>query len=170
MAGHPDAAPPIIVVMGISGSGKSTLARALAARLQWPFLEGDDLHPPANVERMSLGLPLRDADRIPWLTAVAARISAWHSAGIAGVVSCSALQRSYRDVLRRAAPNLRFVHLDIGPDEARRRVSDRTGHFMPTTLVESQLAALETPAQEPDVLVLDATLPTREMMALIISG
>lgn len=156
--------------MGISGSGKTTLARGLAAHLQWPFVEGDDLHPSANIDRMRRGLPLRDEDRVPWLNAVAGQIAEWRRAASPGVLSCSALKRGYRNVLRQAAPkNLRFVHLDISPDEARRRVRGRAGHYMPEALVESQIAALEKPAEEQDVLILDATLPTHETIVRIVS-
>lgn len=158
----------IIVVMGVSGSGKSTLAHALAERLDLPFLEGDDLHPSDNVERMRLGLPLRDRDRQPWLQSIAGQIRNWQTVGHAGIISCSALKRSYRDLLRAAADNLRFIHLEISHEVAQRRLANRPEHFMPEVLVDSQMATLEVPYGELDVMILDASLPTAALVAKVI--
>jgi gluconokinase len=144
--------PPFLVVMGVSGSGKSTLGAALARRLQVPFLDGDDLHPPENLARMAAGEPLEDADRQPWLHAIG-RWLAGQDRG--GVVSCSALRRSYRDRLRSHAPGLRVVHLTGDPDLIAARQADRPGHFMPTSLMRSQLSTLEPLAPDEDGIVLD---------------
>lgn len=129
-----------IVVMGVSGSGKSTVGAALAARLGLPFADADDLHPEANVEKMSAGEPLEDDDRWPWLDEVGAWL-AEHPAG--GVMSCSALRRAYRDRLRQAAPGTWFLHLDGDAATIAARQSARHGHFMPTSLQASQESTLE---------------------------
>ncbi|MFF5448050.1 gluconokinase [Streptomyces sp. NPDC012888] len=134
-------AEPVVVVMGVSGTGKTTVGRLLAEGLGVPYAEGDDFHPARNVERMSAGIPLDDADRWPWLDAV----GAWarERAGRGGVVAASALKRAYRDRLRAAAPGAVFVHLTGDRDLVARRMAARTGHFMPVTLLDSQYAALE---------------------------
>jgi gluconokinase len=132
-----------IVVMGVSGSGKSTVAEGLVERLGWEFAEGDDLHPPANVAKMRSGQPLDDDDRWPWLRRLADWIGEREQAGRPVVVTCSALKRSYRDLLRNGHPSVWFAHVTVDPDLLRERVAGRTGHYMPASLVESQLAALE---------------------------
>ncbi len=155
-AGSPAAEPPqrVLVVMGVSGSGKSTLARRLADELGWDLQEGDELHPAANLAKMSAGRPLSDADREPWLAAVRAWIDAQLDQRRSGVVSCSALRRSYRDWLRR--PGVTFVYLDVGRPELARRLATRAEHFMPAQLLDSQLATLEVPtAAEADVIRVD---------------
>jgi gluconokinase len=133
--------PHVVVVMGVSGTGKTTIGPLLAARLGVPYAEGDDFHPQANIAKMSAGVPLGDADRWPWLDA----IGAWahDRAGLGGVVSCSALKRSYRDRLRDAAPDVVFVHLSGDRALIEDRMSHRQGHFMPTTLLDSQFATLQ---------------------------
>jgi gluconokinase len=136
----------LVVVMGVSGSGKSTVGGLLAERLAVPYAEADDFHPPANIAKMSAGHPLDDADRAPWLDAIAAWIT--EHGGRGGVISCSALKRRYRDRLRAAAPGLFFIHLD-GPEELiASRLAARMEHFMPAGLLRSQLEALER--LEPD--------------------
>ncbi len=140
-----DAVHPALVVMGVAGSGKSACGAALAAALGIDFVDGDDLHPAANVAKMHGGTPLTDEDRWPWLDRVGETLAdhAAHPRGV--VVACSALRRRYRDRIRasRGAPT--FVFLDITTEEARSRLSNRPGHFMPVSLVESQFAALERP-------------------------
>ncbi|MFJ5144969.1 gluconokinase [Curtobacterium sp. NPDC088465] len=138
--------PRVLVVMGVSGSGKSTLAATVAARLGWEFAEGDDMHPPANVAKMESGTPLTDEDRWPWLGTIAEWIRSHLADDAPGVVTCSALKRSYRDVLR--APGVVFVHVAGDPALVEQRMSARAGHFMPTSLFASQLATLEPP--QPD--------------------
>ncbi|WNI14868.1 gluconokinase [Actinacidiphila sp. ITFR-21] len=137
---------PVVAVMGVSGSGKSTVGGLLAERLGVPYAEADDFHPPANVAKMAAGHPLDDADRAPWLDAIAEWVAGRGDRG--GVVSCSALRRRYRDRLRAAAPALFFLHLDGPPRLIADRLAARTRHFMPPGLLASQLAALE--ALEPD--------------------
>jgi gluconokinase len=136
----------VLVVMGVSGSGKSTVAAMVAERLGWDFAEGDAMHPPANVDKMHAGIPLDDEDRWPWLDVVADWIRGHLAAGTNGVVTCSALKRSYRDVLR--APGVVFVHVAGDGALIEDRMSARSGHFMPTSLLASQLATLEPP--QPD--------------------
>jgi len=146
--------PLFVIVMGVSGSGKTTLAISLAEALGWDFLEGDDLHPAANVGRMAHGIPLTDADRRPWLEAIGRWIDVHSAAGASAVVSCSALRRSYRDVLRAGRPGVRFCHVAVDPDLLAERLSRRRGHYMPASLLASQLATLEPlEPDEPGVVV-----------------
>ncbi len=140
-----------VVVMGVSGAGKTTVAKALAARLHWTFVEADALHSRANVEKMARGEPLDDADRAPWLAAVAQRIG---EVGGDCVVACSALKRKYRERLEGAAAAVRFVLLDAPLEVLRKRIEGRKGHFMPVALLESQMATLERTAE---LVTVDAT-------------
>jgi gluconokinase len=132
-----------VVVMGVSGSGKSTVAAGLVDRLGCAFAEGDDFHPPANVAKMRAGMPLDDDDRWPWLRRLAAWIGEHEQAGRNAVVTCSALKRSYRDLLRDGHPSVWFAHVTVDPDLLRQRVQKRSGHYMPPSLLDSQLATLE---------------------------
>lgn len=134
-----------VVVMGVSGSGKSTVGAALAQRLRVPFADADDFHPPANIAKMTAGHPLDDDDRRPWLEAIGDWL-AEHSGG--GVMSCSALKRTYRDQLRGHCPQVEFLHLAGTPDVIGRRQASRPGHFMPASLLKSQFDTLEP--LEPD--------------------
>jgi gluconokinase len=135
--------PTCIVVMGVSGSGKSTVAAGLVERLGWDFAEGDDFHPPANVEKMRSGTPLDDEDRWPWLRTLAGWIGEHEQAGTSAVVTCSALKRVYRDLLRDGHPSVWFAHVTADRELLRERVEHRPGHYMPSSLLESQLATLE---------------------------
>ena len=145
--------PRRIVVMGVSGCGKSTVARALAERLALPFVEADALHPPRNVAVMASGTPLTDDDRRGWLQAVAQALSEAEPTGV--VVACSALKRSYRDLLRARAPGLLFVHL-AGPQSLLAdRLRSRAGHYMPVSLLQSQIDTLEPPAADENALTQD---------------
>jgi gluconokinase len=146
--------PTAVVVMGVSGSGKTTVAHQLARRLGWEFAEGDDHHPPANVEKMRAGTPLDDADREPWLRDLAAWIAEREQAGTSCVLTCSALKRSYRDLLRRGNDAVFFAHVDVPEQVLIERVTARTGHYMPPSLLTSQLATLEPLADdEPGITV-----------------
>jgi carbohydrate kinase (thermoresistant glucokinase family) len=139
-----------LVVMGVSGSGKSTIGKELATRLQWPYADGDTFHSPENVAKMAAGIPLTDADRWPWLHTVERWMSEKLRAGSSCVVACSALRKSYRDLLRGAADGVpgglvRFVFLDVDRDLLHQRLLARHGHFMHADMLDSQLATLEPP-------------------------
>ena len=146
---------PLLVVMGVSGSGKSTVGAALAQRLRVPFVDGDDLHPPANIAKMSAGQALDDHDRHPWLEAIGEWLAAHDEGG--GVVSCSALKRKYRDQLRHHAHRVEFVHLHGTRDVIAARQATRPGHFMPASLLTSQFATLEPLAPDEHGLVVDVS-------------
>jgi gluconokinase/shikimate kinase len=150
---------PVLVVMGVSGSGKSTIAKPLAQRLGWPFQEGDDLHPAANVAKMTAGIPLDDSDRAPWLAAIADWIAERLRAGGGGVVTSSALRRAYRDRLRAAGGGVTFVFLKGSKAVIAERVSQRHGHFMPPTLLDSQFDTLEEPTADEHAIVVDIDQP-----------
>ena len=156
---------PRVVVMGVSGCGKSTVGRLLADALRVHYVEGDELHPAENVARMAAGTPLTDADRHGWLQAVAGQLAnaTSHARGV--VVSCSALKRSYRDLLRQAAPDLHFVHLHGSSELLRQRMAERRGHYMPPSLLQSQLDTLEPPADDERALTLDITHPPQQLAA-----
>jgi gluconokinase len=141
--GHLDVPAAVLVVAGVSGAGKSSVGRAVAALLGWDFADGDDFHPPANVAKMAAGHALDDADRAPWLVAIAAWIGGAQAAGRGGVVACSALRRSYRDQLAEGHPAVFFCLLTADPDVLAHRLTARHGHFMPASLLDSQLATLE---------------------------
>jgi len=157
----------ILVVMGVSGSGKTTIGRQVASRLSWPFKEGDDLHPPANIAKMEAGTVLTDADRAPWLAAVARWIDGWRRAGVSGVITCSALKRTYRRGLARGRPEIRFVYLTGDAPLLAKRLADRRGHFMPSSLLGSQLADLETPTADEGVIVVQVDQPVEEQVECI---
>jgi carbohydrate kinase (thermoresistant glucokinase family) len=147
----------IIIFMGVSGSGKTTIGRTVASRIDWPYTEGDEFHPPANVAKMRDSIPLDDADRAPWLAAIAAWMDERLAAGEHAVITCSALKRKYRDLLRGDRKGIRFVYLQVARAELERRVESRHHQYMPASLLGSQLAALEEPGpDEPAVLTVDA--------------
>ncbi|MFT4150259.1 MAG: gluconokinase [Paracoccaceae bacterium] len=142
-----------LVVMGVAGSGKSSLGREIAERLDLAFIEGDDLHPAENIRKMAAGIPLDDADRLPWLDAVGKALLA---SGPGAVAACSALRRQYRDQLRQIVGlDLAFLYLSGSQELLTRRLEKRKGHFMGAAMLESQLAALEPPSGEPGVLEQD---------------
>lgn len=148
--------PAAIIVMGVSGCGKSSVGALLAERLGLAFIEGDALHPAANVEKMAKGTPLSDDDRWPWLDIIGAEMAASLNRGEGIVVSCSALKRIYRERLRAATGgSLAFVYLHGSRDLLTERMGARTGHFMPLSLLDSQLATLEVPTGEPGVVTVD---------------
>ena len=150
-----------VVVMGVSGSGKTTVGAALAHALGLEFVDGDALHPAANVAKMAAGIPLDDADRAPWLDAIGAVLAAGPV-----VVACSALKRVYRDRLRAAAPTLQLIFLDGERDVLASRMAARPGHFMPASLLDSQLATLERPTPDEHALTVDIDEPA----ATIVTG
>jgi gluconokinase len=152
-----------IVVMGVSGSGKTTVGQALAAELHVPFVDGDDLHPAANVRKMASGVPLTDADRAPWLARVGEVLAS--SAGI--VVACSALRRAYRDTIRLAAPDAVFVQLDVDAGELARRMEARRHHYMPASLLPSQLASIEPLAGDEAGVIVQAPGPPADVVARV---
>lgn len=162
--------PCTIVVMGVSGCGKTTVAGSLAGRLGWPFQEGDALHPPENVAKMAGGSPLCDADRGPWLAAVAAWIEDRRRAGTGGVITCSALKRAYRTTIVGGHPDVRLVYLRGDRATIAARLASRTGHFMPPSLLDSQFAALEEPGPDERPIIVEAGLPVDEIVARIVAS
>lgn len=159
-----------VVVMGVSGCGKTTVGERLAALLGWPFDEGDRFHPPANVAKMAAHVPLDDADRWPWLETLAARIRDREAAGTASILACSSLKRRYRDLLRSAAPRVRFLHLHGDKAVLAARLAARTDHFFPADLLDSQFAALEPLAPDEDGVVVDVALDTDAQVAAALAG
>lgn len=158
------AAPPCVVVSGVSGVGKSTVARLLAERLRVPFADADDFHPPASIARMAAGVPLDDEDRGPWLRSVGAWLGARLADGTGGVVACSALSRSHRDLLRADCPGAYVLQLNGGRELVADRIGRRTGHFMPAVLLDSQYALLEPLADDEYGSTLDVG-PAPEVLA-----
>ncbi len=148
-------APVVIVVMGVSGCGKTTVARLLAQRLGWRFAEADEFHSSANVAKMRGGVPLTDADRRPWLDAIAEYIDAARASRTPCVVTCSALKRRYRDVIVGSRPDVALVHLKGDRATIEQRMTDRAHHYMPVSLLASQFEALEDPAPDEDAIVED---------------
>ncbi|KQM97931.1 hypothetical protein ASE85_13745 [Sphingobium sp. Leaf26] len=153
-----------IVVMGVAGCGKSTLAEALAAHLRWTFVEGDLCHPPENVTRMTAGIPLDDAARQPFLRNVATALAESQDGAVA---SCSALKRGYRDLIRQDVGDILFVLPHLSRADLEQRMKQRPDHFMPTSLLDSQLATLEPPDPDERALVLDGNLPVAEQVRRI---
>jgi carbohydrate kinase (thermoresistant glucokinase family) len=147
----------ILVLMGVSGCGKSTIAALLAGRLGWQFAEGDDFHPPQNVQKMHGGHPLTDEDRWPWLAKIGEWIDEQLAAGRPGIVTCSALKRKYRDVLRR--DELVFVYLRGSHEQIADRLAARQGHYMPAALLDTQFADLEVPESDERAVTVDIGAP-----------
>jgi gluconokinase len=163
--------PSAIIVMGVSGAGKSSIGERLASRLGCRFVEGDRLHPASNVEKMAKGMPLTDEDRWPWLDLVGQELATSVAEGKSLVLSCSSLKRIYRDRLRQAAGgHLHFVFLKGTPELLERRMGERTGHFMPLSLLHTQLATLETPEGEEGVVTVDIDATLEEIVAAAHAG
>jgi len=158
---------PQIVVMGVSGSGKSTVGAALAQRFRVPFADADDFHPPANIAKMSAGQPLTDADRWPWLEALGVWLEK-HDEG--AVMTCSALKRSYRDVLREHVPALGFIHLHGSRELIAQRQATRPGHFMPASLLDSQFATLEPLQSDETGFLVDVSPEIDEIVEAALYG
>lgn len=156
---------PIVLVMGVAGSGKTTIGAMLAGRLGWAYAEADEFHPPANVEKMRKGIPLTDEDRRPWLMAIADWMRKQTEPA---VVTCSALKRAYRDMLRRARPDLKLVYLDGSRELIGQRMFTRHGHFFPKELLESQFRDLEPPGPDEDALVVSIDAPPEQVVEEII--
>jgi carbohydrate kinase (thermoresistant glucokinase family) len=154
--------------MGISGSGKSTVAERLAARLGWPFEEGDTLHPEINIAKMHAGIPLTDVDRQPWLERVAAWIDSQRAKKQPGIITCSALKRAYRQFIIGDRPEVRLVYLRGGRDLIAEHVAGRRGHFMPASLLRSQIDTLEEPDPSEDSLTIEASAPPDQIAEEII--
>ena len=159
-----------IVLMGVAGVGKSSVMAALADRLRWPTAEGDALHPASNVEKMAAGIPLTDADRAPWLERVAAWIGEREAERSSSIVTCSALRRSYRDELRRGHPSVWFVHLVAPEDVIATRMEQRGGHFMPPTMLASQLDTLEPLQPDEPGWAVEALVPPGELADRIVDA
>lgn len=158
----------IVVVMGVSGSGKTTVAAMLAGALGARFLEGDDVHPRANVEKMRSGTPLTDADRLPWLEAIARQIDTWRAGGEKGVVTCSALKKAYRDIIVGNRPEVALVYLKGSRDLIQRRMVARHEHFMPVALLDSQFATLQEPGAEEHPVAVEIAGGPEELVAEIV--
>jgi gluconokinase len=153
-----------VVIMGVAGCGKSSFATALSRALGWDLIEGDEFHPPENVNKMRAGIALTDADRAGWLAVLADELA---RRGPRAVMTCSALKQAYRDRLRRGVPELRFVHLDLTREQSIARVTQRPGHYFQPTLVDSQFEALEKPVGEAGVLIADATQSIETLQAQV---
>jgi gluconokinase len=158
-----------LIVMGVSGSGKTTVAELIAAKLGAEMVEGDALHPPANVAKMRAGAPLDDSDRWPWLDAIGSRLQAAKTQGRAVVATCSALKRVYRERLLKARPDLVFVYLKGSRALFEARVTARHHEYMPASLLDSQLATLEEPGADEPVVVVDAALPAEAEAAAAVA-
>lgn len=149
--------------MGVSGTGKTSVAQHISDHFGWKFAEGDDLHPAANIEKMSAGIPLNDADREPWLKIISGWMTEQAQAGESTVVTCSALKRKYRDTLRQADGRVIFLHLAGDFETIAARMAARENHFMPTSLLESQFATLETPDDDEEVITIDVA-PAKDVV------
>ena len=157
--------PLQVVVMGVSGTGKSTVAAAVADRLGWGFVEGDDLHPAGNVAKMASGEPLTDDDRAPWLELIRARARQEQVAGRSSVITCSALRRRYRERLRDGVEPMFFLHLRADEEVLGRRMTEREGHFMPSGLLRSQLETLEPLEGDEDGVAIDVSRPVGDVVS-----
>ncbi len=159
-----------VVVMGVQGSGKTTVGELLAKELGWPFAEGDRLHPTANVEKMRQGIPLTDADRWPWLDRIGEELRTWAAEGRSGVLTCSALKRAYRDRIRSARPDVRFVYVKGSEELITGRVAVRRHEYMPASLLRSQFEALEEPAPDEQVVTVDASQSAEAEVAAVLAA
>lgn len=161
--------PSVIVVMGVASSGKTSLGERLAERLGWPFRDADSFHPPANVAKMSSGIPLNDDDRKPWLAAIAAWIDELRAAGEHGIVTCSALKRAYRRIIVGDRPDVALVYLKGSRELIGQRMAQRQHHFMPPSLLDSQFATLEEPGPEERPLVMPVELSKDEIVQRVLA-
>ena len=162
--------PVIAVVMGVSGSGKTTIAALVAHALGCQFQEGDDLHPPENIDKMRRGVPLGDADRMPWLHRIAEEIDGWRARGESGVLTCSALKRSYRDIIIGDRADVALVYLRGSYDLIHQRMAARHEHFMPVALLDSQFAALQEPGPDERPITVDVGGRPAEIAAKVVAA
>jgi gluconokinase len=162
--------PITLIVMGVSGSGKTTVAALLAGRLDWRFQEGDALHSPANVDKMRHGVPLTDADRLPWLDSIAALVDRWSAEGVSGIITCSALRRAYRERIRAGRPAVEFIYLRGARALVSARITQRTGHYMPPSLLASQFETLEEPGDDEPVITVDVGGSPDEIVDAILAA
>ncbi len=153
-----------LVVMGVSGAGKSTVAQLLAHHLEWPWAEGDEFHPETNIDKMTAGLSLTDHDRMPWLRSLRDWIMRHAAEQTSTIVTCSALKRTYRDVLRPSPASVRFVHLAGSADTVGQRLADRSGHFMPSSLLHSQFGDLEPLQPDEDGITVDTANSPKDLV------
>ncbi len=165
---HPD--PAVLVIMGVSGSGKTTIAVLLAGRLHWELADADSFHSAANLQKMRSGTPLTDEDRWPWLHAIAAWIDETRRSGRRGIVTCSALKRSYRDILVGERQDVRLVYLRGDAQLIGQRLARRRGHFMPAALLQSQFDALEEPGPDENPIVVSVAAEPEAIAALVLAG
>jgi gluconokinase len=161
--------PRILIVAGVSGSGKTTVGAMLAGRLHWPFADADSFQPPANIEKMHAGIPLTDADRWPWLERIADWMDDHIENGRSAVITCSALRRTYRDMLLHDRPWAWLVFLAVDRDELARRLASRHGHFFPAQLLDSQLSALEPPQPDERAIAIPETGGPADTVESIVS-
>jgi carbohydrate kinase (thermoresistant glucokinase family) len=162
--------PSVAVVMGVAGAGKTTVGERLAERLKWSFVDGDRLHPPENVAKMQSGHPLTDADRAPWLAAIAGKISLWLARDASGVITCSALKREYRRVIIGDRPGVRLIFLNGARTLIAERLAARCGHFMPASLRDSQFAALEPPSPDENPMTVAIDQPIDRIVGQIVAA
>lgn len=159
----------VLVIMGVSGSGKTTVGQILATTLGWPFIEGDSLHPQSNIEKMTHRIPLTDEDRKPWLVKVGSWVRQQIAVGECGVITCSALKRSYRVLIAATyGSSLKFVFLDVSRKEAAARLAGRRNHFMPSSLLDSQFVDLETPTLDEPAIRVDAKASPKAIASRIL--
>lgn len=158
-----------IIVMGVSGSGKTTIAQALAKRTGFTERDGDDFHPPANIEKMKAGIPLTDDDRLPWLHAIAEAIDRHADGGTPAIIACSALKQAYRDILVHGREDVRIVYLNGSADLLAQRLAQRGGHFMPPELLDNQIETLEPPQPGEHILTIDIAASVERIVDEIIA-
>lgn len=159
----------VVILMGVSGSGKTTISQALAARTGFAERDGDDYHSAANIEKMKAGIPLTDDDRLPWLHAIAEAINNYANSNTPVIIACSALKRSYRDILVHGRKDVRIVYLKGPADLIAQRLTQRGGHFMPPKLLDSQIDALEPPQPDEHILTVDIDAPVERIVDDIIT-
>jgi carbohydrate kinase (thermoresistant glucokinase family) len=170
MLSSTDSVPTILVIMGVSGSGKTTIATLLAKSLGWPFRDADEFHPKANIEKMKSGVPLTDKDRLPWLDAIAAWIDQELARRASAIVTCSALKRSYRDIIIDGRKSVRLIYLKGEKALLEARLAGRHSHFMPSSLLQSQFDDLQEPGADEHALTVSVEATPDSIVAQILDG